>query len=189
MSTNNTTPIPANPQPTEAQSNQPATSDTGHATAIPAQPEKTGVIQNAQERNDLSAVNAPAQKPLHDHVHLPAPSPIRGTAENDAAVAQMYPQLGDEVEVNVELVPYEDRTLDHQRIIQHSVHGRRGTVIGQEIVGGKLFLRIENSAANVLVPADAVAHATPLPQEQAMQEPRQSPERMRKPNNGSYNLT
>lgn len=132
------------------------------------------------------------QNPHAEAIHAakePQPGPVRGTAENDAAARSAFPQLGDTVRVSVDFVPYEDRKLHHHRVEQQSANGRIGTVIGTEVVGGVLMLRIESDASNVLVPADCCRLNEPPPQPKAMQEPRQSPEKMRKPSTGAYKMT
>lgn len=119
----------------------------------------------------------------------PQPTAQRGTAENDAAARSLYPQLGDTVRVSVDFVPYSERKLHHHRVEQQGVNGRMGTVVGQEVQSGVLYLRVEADNASTLVPAECCQLYAPPPQPQAMHEPRQSPERMRKPNTGAWKQT
>lgn len=149
----------------------------------------TPVHNDPNERVDLSAVNAPERVQTPLEVNKPRPGAIRGLAESDAAIAAITPQLGDSVQVDVDLVPYDLQKEHHHRLRMHSVNGRYGTVIGTEIVGGTLFLRIETSTANVLVPADAIRLANPPEQQNVQHEPRVSPEKMRKPSTGAWKMT
>lgn len=152
--------------------------------------------KSSNERSALSATNhgpvvrteRPGKAP-----QVPtavAPGPVRGTAENDRAIASMYPALGDSVRVDVERVPFMEQKAIHQRVRASGVHGQLGKVIGSQVVDGVYCLRVETAQANVLVPAECCGlESVPLTPEIEMHEGRTSPERMRKPGPGSYNLT
>jgi hypothetical protein len=120
----------------------------------------------------------------------PPPLAVRSTPENDAATAGRSPGMGDTVRVDVERVDWRERKPIHNAIVASSVNGQLGTVQGMEVVDGMYMLRVVTAHASMLVPADCCALETPPPEPSQMQEPRMSPEKMRKPLGASgYKLT
>jgi hypothetical protein len=120
----------------------------------------------------------------------PPPLAVRGTPESDAAVAGRTPGMGDTVRVDVERVDWRERKPIHNAIVASSVNGQLGMVIGMEVVDGMHMLRVSTAHASMLVPAECCMLETPPPEPSQMHEPRQSPEKMRKPPGASgYKLT
>lgn len=121
-----------------------------------------------------------------------SPPPQTGTHDSDAAVGLSgpYPQIGDSVQIDVDTIPRMQRQDIHQRLIDAGLHGKHGVVQGTEVRGGIYMLRVETGTASAWVDARCVRRESPPPQPQMMQdESRQSPEKMRKPGPGAYNLT
>jgi hypothetical protein len=173
-----THPADARPQPLpNAGAPSPAAADTGHGT---------------QHRQQVSAANqAPDMqwnrysRPQRLHRDLAS----RGLRESDAAIQQNVPQLGDSVRVDIDRVPLTEQREIHHRVRASGVHGKIGTVIGSEVQGGMHLLRIETDSGNMLVPAEAVDWAEPVIGLEQRQPAALSPEKMRKPRDGSYNKT
>jgi hypothetical protein len=129
----------------------------------------------------------PKQSGPNPAIIIPPQRPPSASAQK---LATLYPGIGDWVMVNAERVPRDKRTDKHQFLFDHGVHGTYGRVVGAEVQGGIYMLKFESAKDSVWVPADSVDHADQVPpQAQQMQEPRKSPERMRKQRDGSYNLT
>lgn len=142
------------------------------------------------ERSDLSATNHGAVHSNPASLNPARPGAIRGTVENDAAMAQL-PQLGDSVRVDVDRVPFMEQTEVHQRIRATSVHGRLGMVVGSKVVGSSHYLTVDTGTGVVDVPADCVALEAPVVEStpEMQDSSRTSPEKMHKHASGSYNLT
>jgi hypothetical protein len=120
--------------------------------------------------------------------HLPPP--IKGTEASDLMARQLYPGIGDSVQIDVDKIPYMQRKDHHQFLLDHGLHAAHGVVVGSEVRGGVYGLLIETGYSRVWADALATRIAAPAKQPQAMQdESRKSPELMRKPGPGGYNLT
>lgn len=114
---------------------------------------------------------------------------VHGTEQSDALARAVYPMHGDTVRVDVDNVHWLKRGAVHNAIIAAGMHGQLGTVIGSDTINSMYMLKVQTANVTMLVPADCVTlEALPEPPK-AMQEPRQSPERMRKPGTGAYKLT
>jgi hypothetical protein len=138
-------------------------------------------IQSPTEQTELTGTGA---KAISHQVHA---HPVPSTAENELAVASAYPQLGDEVRIDVDRVPYMERGEIHNRIIASSANGQLGRVAGSEVIGGVYMLRVHCAHADILVPADCCAlEAHPIT---PVQEGSKAPDTMHKPSTGSYKLT
>lgn len=142
---------------------------------------KSGPNRSAWNGKGVPPQTAPAAHPI-----IPARP---ATLASDQAAREMFPIIGDSVQVDADMVPRMQRTDRHQFAFDHGIHGQFGTVAGTKIEGGVYLLLIESATSSVWIPADIVRHAAPPPQADAMPDSRKSPEKMRKVKDGSYNLT
>jgi hypothetical protein len=178
------------PQPSDNPP-MPGAADTGKGIARRIDPPAT------TERNDLTSLNAPGVIPTerqpepHDAHVRHGRLPHMNTAASDAAFIASFPQLGDTIRVSVDAVPYMERRARHNALINAGLNGVLGTVIGQEVQGDTLYLRIETPSHNVLVPVECCLRENPVINATPDMQPssRISPEKMRKPSDGSYNKT
>lgn len=120
--------------------------------------------------------------------HLRAkPHPVPSTQQSEMAIAGAYPNIGDEVRIDVDRVDYMNRGAIHNAIVNAGQHGKLGRVMGAEVIGGVYMLRIHTDTADIQVPADCVAlEAHPIA---PVQEGSKAPDVMRKPSTGAYKLT
>lgn len=142
-------------------------------------------------KQDTRLNNAPAKPPVdgwrNPHARVPA---VPATRESDDRVAAMYPTLGDAVMINLERVDRMRRKPAHVFVETHGLHGKYGAVVGAQVTGGIYMLQVDTGDALAWIPADAVEHSSLPPSHGTpMQEPRISPEKMRKPRSGAYNKT
>lgn len=136
---------------------------------------------SATEQTELRGTGAKQAK------HVVHGTPVASTEANEMAVASAYPQMGDEIRVDVDRVPFNDRKPIHNAIIASSANGQLGRVAGSEVVGGVYMLRVHTAHADMLVPAECcVLEAHPIA---PVQEGSKAPDVMHKPSTGAYKLT
>lgn len=180
----------ANEQP-QPHAEAPAQPDT----AVDAPAHATADLGKTPVAPHLGRVSAARMAPL-PLVHPPSPEPHRvvppltGTTESDAAIRSLLPQLGDSVRVDVDKVPYMQRGPVHHQMVNRGLHGSVGVIVGARIEGGMYQFQIETGAVRDWVDAKCVTPDS-LPEQPPMMQDksRKSPEKMRKPSNGAYNLT